>query len=379
MLSRRGVMLSSLALPLSQALPNAARAAGAPVVAAIKLNEQRVTIDAMLNGRGPYTLVLDTGAVVSGVKASIAQALGLRKLRDVNLNTRAYPLYAVDELVLGGQVRQAGVAMFGLDSVGLGGDGLLAAGMVTAVDSELDFERQEWRLYPGGGIDRSAYTRLKSQLRAATAVAGSQRIQAEIELGGLTVRPIWDTGMPWPLNLDYQDARKLGLWSDTTPYSPIRTRALGVPNMGISRIVRAPTLKIGPAVYENPLILVRGPWSKLDGSVLGLPVIRTLNLSVEPATESLWVARNGLSPLPMTYNGTGVWVDEERGVVSVADVGAGSPAAKAGVKTGDVIAGVSTVREALGFLNVRQGETVTLKLKRGGQALDVRFVPTAYL
>lgn len=379
MLTRRGLVLSSLALPLAQALPEAARAAGAPVVAAIKLTDQRVTIDAMLNGRGPYTLVLDTGAVVSGVKTSIAQALSLRKLRDVRLNNGSYPLYAVDDLVLGGQVRQAGVAMFGLEGAGLGGDGLLAAGMVTAVDSELDFERQEWRLYPGGGIDRSAYTRLKSQLRSATAVAGSQRIQAEIGLGGVTLRPIWDTGMPWPLNLDYQDARKLGLWSDTTPYSPIRTRALGVPNIGISRIVRAPTLKIGPAVYENPLVLVRGPWSKLDGSVLGLPVIRTLNLSVEPATESLWVARNGLSPLPMTYNGTGVWVDEERGVVSIADVGVGSPAATAGVKTGDVISGVSTVREALTLLNVRQGETVALKLKRGGQALDVRFVPTAYL
>jgi serine protease Do len=348
-------------------------------VAAIKLTDQRVTIDAMLNGHGPYTLVLDTGAVVSGVKTSIAQALSLRKLRDVNLNSRSYPLYAVDDLVLGGQVHQAGVAMFGLESAGLGGDGLLAAGMVTAVDSELDFERQQWRLYPGGGVDRSAYTRLKSRLRLGGAVAGSQRIEAEIDLGGVTVRPVWDTGMPWVLNLDYQDARKLGLWSDTRPYSPIRTRALGVPNPGISRIVRAPTLKIGPAVYENPLIIVRGPWSKLDGSVLGLPVIRTLNLSVEPATESLWVARNGLAPSPTVYNGTGLWVDEERGAVSIADVGAGSPAAKAGVKVGDVISGVSTVREALGLLNVRQGETVALKLKRGGQALDAHFIPTAYL
>lgn len=379
MLTRRGLVLSSLALPLAQALPNAARAAGAPVVAAIRLTDNRVVIDAMLNGRGPYAMVLDTGAIVSGVKASIAQSLGLRKLRDVNLNNRKFPLYAVDDLVLGGQVRQAGVAMFGLDDVGLGGDGLLAAGMVTAVDSELDFERQEWRLYPGGGIDRSAYTRLKSKLRAAGAVAGSQRIEAEIDLGGVTMRPAWDTGMPWLLNLNYQDARKLGLWSDTTPYSPIRQRALGELNLGISRIVRAPTLKIGPAVYENPLIVVRGPWSKLDESVLGLPVIRTLNLSVEPATEGLWVARNGLSPTPTTYNGTGVWVDEARGVVSIADVGVGSPAAKAGVKAGDVISGVSTIREALGLLNVGPGGTVALKLKRGGQALDAHFSPTAYL
>lgn len=379
MLSRRRLMLSSLALPLAQLTPAASRAAGAPIVASIRLTEQRVLIDAMLNGRGPYSLVLDTGAVVSGVKASVAQALSLRKLRDVALNGRPFPLYAVDDLVLGGQVRQAGVAMFGLPGETLGGDGLLAAGMVTAVDSELDFERQQWRLYPGGGIDRSGYTRLNSELRKAGATAGSQRIHAEITVGDVTLRPVWDTGMPWLLSLENSDARKLGLWNDSTPYSPVRTTGLGIPGKETARIVRAPTLKIGPAVYESPLVLARGPWEKNPYSVLGLPVIRTLNLSVEPAADSLWVARNSLPPTRTSYNGTGIWVDEDRGAVEVADVGFGSPAAKAGVKAGDVLLGVSTVREALALLNGPDGRTVALKLKRGGQTVEVSFVPHAYL
>jgi hypothetical protein len=379
MLSRRRLMLSSLALPLTQLAPTAARAAGAPIVAAIRLTDQRVLVDAMMNGKGPYTLVLDTGAVVSGVKTSIAQSLALKKLRDVRLNGRPFPLYAVDDLLLGGQVRQAGVAMFGLEDMNLGGDGLLAAGMVTAIDSELDFERQQWRLYPNGGIDRSGYTRLNSDLRSAGAVAGSQRIQADITVGDVTLRPYWDTGMPGLLSLENGDARKLGLWKDTIPYSPVRTRGLGKASKDTSRIVRAPTLKIGPAVYDAPLVLVRGPWEKIPVSLLGLAAIRTLNLSVEPATDSLWVARNGLSPIPTTYNGTGLWVDEDNGVVDIADVGFGSPAAKAGVKPGDVLVGVSTVREALPLLNVGHGRTVTLKLKRGGQTTDVSFVATAYL
>lgn len=378
MLSRRRLVQSSLALSLAGVLP--ARAAGAPVVAKIRLTEQRVMVDALLNGQGPYPLVLDTGAIVSGVKDSLAQSLKLKKLRDVRLNNRPFPLYAVDDLVLGGQVRQAGVAMFGLAGENLGGDGLLAAGMVTAVDSELDFERQEWRLYPQGGIDRSAYTRLKSDLRKGTTQTGSALIHAEVMLGDTSLLPMWDTGMPWLLRLENSDARKAGLWNDTTPYSPVRMRGVGQPAKQLSRLVRAPTLKIGPAVYENPLVVLQGPWEMADKSILGLPAIRTLNLSVDPAADKLWVARNALPPgPPASYNGSGLWVDEDKGVVSIAEVGVGSPAAKAGIKAGDVIAGVSTIREALPRINRRLGETVTLPLKRGGQTMEASFVLSAYL
>lgn len=380
MLSRRRLVQSSLALPLAGALATAARAAGAPIVAKIKLTDNRVIIGAMLNGHGPYALILDTGAIVSGVNDSLAESLKLRKLRDVRLNNRPFPLYAVDELVLGGQIRQSGVAMFGLEGLNLGGEGLLAAGMLTAIDSELDFEREEWRLYPDGGIDRSGYTRLKSDLRKGSTQTGSALIHAEVMVGDTAIMPVWDTGMPWLLRLENSDARRLGLWNDTTPYAPLRMRGVGQPAKQLSRLVRAPTLKIGPAVFETPLILVQGPWEMADKSLLGLPAIRTLNLSVDPAADKLWVARNGLPPGPPAYyNGSGLWLDEEKGAVSIAEVGVGSPAAKAGVQAGDVITGVSTLREALPLVNRRLGDTVILPLKRGAQTLDARFVLSAYL
>jgi hypothetical protein len=377
MLSRRRLVQSSLALSLAGALP--ARAAGAPIVAKIKLIGDRVIIGAMMNGQGPYPLIVDTGAVVSGLNASLIDRLKLRKLRDVRLNNRPFALYAVDDMVLGGQIRQSGVAMFSLENVNLGGEGLLAAGMVTAIDSEMDFEREEWRLYPNGGIDRSGYTKLKSDLRKGSTQTGSARIHAEITLGDTAIMPVWDTGMPWLLSLENSDARKLGLWNDKTPYSPYQMRGVGQPARELSRIVRAPTLKIGPATYENPLIIIRGPWEH-SSSLLGLPAIRTLNLSVDPAADKLWVARNGLPPgRPMSYNGSGLWVDEDKGVVSVSDVGVGSPAAKAGIQAGDVIIGVATVREALPLINRRLGDTVTLPLKRGGQTIEARFVLSSYL
>lgn len=378
MLSRRRLIQSSLALSLAGACP--AAAAGGPVVGRFKLTDQRVVVGAMLNGQGPYPFVLDTGAIVSGLDEALARSLKLRKLRDVRLNNRPFALYAVDDFVLGGQIKQSGVAMFGLEGLNLGGAGLLAAGMVTAVDSELDFEREEWRLYPNGGIDRSGYVKLRSDLRKGSTQSGSALIHAEITVGDVAVMPIWDTGMPGLLRLANADARRLGLWNDTTPYAPLRVRGVGQPSRQLSRLVRAPTVKIGDAVYETPLVTVQGPWEMADKSLLGLAAIRTLNLSVDPAADKLWVARNGLPPgAPVFYNGSGLWLDEDKGVVSITEVGVGSPAAKAGVRAGDVIAGVSALREALPMVNRRLGETVTLKLKRGGQAVDASFVLAAYL
>lgn len=378
MLSRRRLIQSSLALSLAGASP--AGAAGAPVVGKFKLTDQRVIVGAMLNGQGPYPFVLDTGAIVSGLNDALAKSLKLRKLRDVRLNNRPFALYAVDDFVLGGQIKQSGVAMFGLDVVNLGGAGLLAAGMVTAVDSELDFEREEWRLYPNGGIDRSGYIQLKSDLRKGSTQSGSAIIVAEVQVGDVALMPIWDTGMPGLLRLENADARKLGLWNDTTPYAPLRVRGVGQPSRQLSRLVRAPTVKIGDAVYERPLVTVQGPWEMADKSLLGLSAIRTLNLSVDPSADKLWVARNGLPPgPPVFYNGSGLWLDEDKGAVSVTEVGFGSPAAKAGVQAGDVITGVSTLGEALPLVNRRLGDTVTLPLKRGAKTVTASFVLTAYL
>lgn len=380
MLTRRGFALSSLALSLVQALPGVARAAAAPVVAAIRLSERRVTIEAMLNGKGPYPLLLDTGAVVSGVKEQIAEGLGLRKLRDVRLNRgQAFPLYAVDDLLLGGQIRQAGAAMAGLKLDDRDIEGTLAAGMMTAIDSELDFERQELRLYPAGGIERSAYTKLKSELRRYGSETGSQLIHADITVGGAAVDALWDTGAPLPLMLDYATGRKLGLWSDTIPYAPLKTRGIAGASRNVARLVRGPDIRIGPAVYQAPLIVVQAPDEREKRTILGLPIIRTLNLSVEPGTESLWVARNGLSPVRPRYARSGIWLEVDKGVVSVADLGFGSPAAKAGVRKGDVLADVTTLPQGLDRLNRRDGETVTLRLKRGDQTVDASFVLADFL
>lgn len=114
------------ALAVTSMIPSAAAASSKRrFVAAIQLTEARILIQTHLNGQGPFQFVLDTGAELSGVKTSVAQRLGLRPVRQARLNGRSIPVYAIDEMTLGGQLMQSSVALFDLEGNTLGGDGLV--------------------------------------------------------------------------------------------------------------------------------------------------------------------------------------------------------------------------------------------------------------
>lgn len=379
MLDRRQTLALLAALFGAQAT-NSALAAGAPIRAKIRLQGRRVVMDATLNGRGPYTFIIDTGATISGLRPDLPGQLGLRKLRDVRLNQgKVFPLYAVDEVVFGGAVRQPDVSLAGLTDVRIDADGLLAAGLLTTFDSELDFEAGEWRVLPNGQFDRAGYARLPSDLHQSSAIGGSSRIVADVTLDGKPLRPLLDTGAPMAMYMENRLGRQLGLWNDETPYAPVRSRGIAGPTKNLSRLVRARQLKVGAEIYEDVLVVVHAPQELISGSLLGLPILQTLNLSFDRGDNALWVRRNGL-PVPATpYARSGLWVDLEGSEVRVTEVGAGSPAAKAGVQAGDVVRGARSVREAVAMTGGPAGREVTLPLTRKGQPTEVRFTLSDYL
>jgi hypothetical protein len=378
MLDRRLFLASALALGLP--FSRAALAEGGPIVAAIRLDEQRIIIEARLNGQGPFDFVIDTGAQLNGVRQAVADRLALRKVRDVKLNDgKRFALYSVDDLLLGGAVRQAGAALFGLPGNNLGGDGLVAAGMLTSFDSELDLEHQQWRVWPTGSPDRTGYTLLDSSLREPTLQGLSRTIFAEVTFNNVKLKPLFDTGSPSMLGLDHTIGKRLGLWNDTQPYAPIRLSGPAGPGKSLARLVRGRTLQVGPAGYDAPLVVVRPPDAQeAPDAVVGLPLLRTLDLSIDRAQRAVWVRRNSLAPIVRPYGGSGIWVETVKGAVTVVDVGTGSPAARAGVRIGDVVEGLSQ-RDVIDRLTGARGMTVELALSRGGQATPVKFLLADYL
>lgn len=340
--SRRELMAGGL---LALLAGGSAAAQSPAVVAKIRLEGGRLLIDALLNGRGPYPFIIDTGAVVSGVVETTAKDVGLKKLRDVKLKGETFPLYAADEMILGGAVRQEGVALAGLRRLG-GGTGLLAAGLLTVFDSELDFDAGQWRVYPQGAGERTGFTAIPSSLPDHPGANGSRRIRSDALYGDKPLDLLWDTGAPRPLKLDHDIAKRLGLWDDNRPWCPIPVTGITgtLPTPG--RLVRAAQpIRIGSLAFEDQLVAVGAPdhpkasWGSSEDGLLGLPILQRMNIAVDAKARRILIKANAVPAPEQRYNVSGVWLDRASGGATVGQVGRGSPGEQAGLKVGDRLVG----------------------------------------
>jgi serine protease Do len=339
---RRGVLAGGL---MALFMGGSAAAQVRPVVARFRIEGRRVLIDALLNGKGPFPFILDTGAVVSGVLEKTAKEIGLRKIRDVKLKGDQFPLYAADEMILGGAVRQTDVALAGLWRLG-GGVGLLAAGLVTAFDSDLDFDHGEWRVYPQGAGERAGFAAIPSALRDNPGANGSRRIEGKAHYGETVLSLLWDTGAPWPLKVNHAAARRLGLWNDDRPWVPIPVTGITGTEAAPGRLVRAAQpIRIGPLSFDNQLISLGAPshpassWGSQEDGLLGLPIIQRMNIAVDSRAGRILVKASGLPDPKPTYGYSGVWLDRAPGGATIGQVGRGSPGEAAGLKAGDRVSG----------------------------------------
>jgi hypothetical protein len=376
-LSRREAMAGGL---LTLLAGGAAFAQSGPVVARFRIENNRVLIDAVIEGKGPYPFIIDTGAVVSGILETTAKEIGLKKIRDVKLKGDGFPLYGTTDMVLGGAVRLPEVALAGLWRLG-GGTGLLAAGLMTAFDSDLDFDTGEWRVYPRGAGERTGFTAIPSSLPEHPGANGSRRIRGEAHYGDERLSLLWDTGAPRPLRLSNNAARRLGLWNDERPWAPVPVTGITGAESAPGRIVRAgQPIRVGPLSFENQLIGLGAPshpnpsWGSDEHGLLGLPILQRMNIAVDTRAQRVLVKSSGLPAPKMTYGFSGLWLDKAGGGATIGQVGRGSPGEAAGLKVGDKVAG--EWGDLLRALSGPAGSDITLKV--GGRG-DVTLKLADYL
>ena len=384
MISRRnllGGMAAAAILPIDVLLAAEGRA---PVTIPIALEEGRVLVACGLAGQGPFFFAMDTGGVVSLIRDDLAKRLGLVKKTSANLGisgvNRSYPIYEGRDFIIGGSLRDKDVALAGTDRVSFGEDvsGSLAAGAMTAFDSELDFGKGEWRIYRDGIKDRTGYVRLASEIRHHNLINGSAYIFADVMLDGKPYRFLLDTGAPVAARLYGPASRKSGLWDDAKPWVPLAARGEHA-----SRLVRAGSLQIGDTRFDAPLVVVEdgpaGRYEIADGYI-GLPLLRRLNLSSDVKAGVMWVQPNRLPPVPDRYAMSGIWIDRKGNGIVVGQVGRGGPGEQAGVRVGDEIVGEQFGPLIAKLDGRRSGAApVPLSLRRAGQMVSVIVKPTPYL
>lgn len=356
------------------------------VKASIALEENRVLVAVGMGGQGPYIFMIDTGGVVSLVHDSLARTLKLPIIGHSALGgvgrDDIYPIYLAKDFVIGGAMRQANVALVGAGALRYGRDveGTLAAGIVTAADTELDFDAGELRLYPGGRGARPGYTRIASSIRRlGSRTEESPYIFADIAVNGQNFDCLLDTGAPRVLTLSANASRRGRLWDDGRPYAPFRPSGVGGEGM-ISRLVRVDALSLGGLTIDRPLVALNPAGSSVSSvgdGIGGLGLIRRFNLSIDAHARCLWVQPSRQPAVPDHYGLSGLWFDRKGDVAEVAAVGTGSPAAAAGMRVGDRVAGAW--QETIAAISRGPGTPVTLDVERDGTKRSVSFTLHPFL
>ena len=343
-MSRRALFAAAGMLAIPSRL--AAAAPAPPIVSRITLAHGRVWLNLTIGGAGPFPFILDTGADVSAIDPRLAAQLHLGKVGYKGLTGIGgrveLDFYRARDVVFGGGVRQH-EAVFGglLAGKGAGeGAGLVAAGVVTTRDSDLDFVAGEWRLYPNGRPDRDGFTRLASTIGGPNRFS-SDKVTVLAILDGRHTGLLADTGAQGEVLLFPAAVRRSGLWEDTRPFAPVRLRGIGGTADRVGRVVRARQLTLGTCLFDAPLVHLYDPNDEaqsLHDGLLGLPVLERLHLSTEVRAAKLWVQANGRPKPPEHYGYSGLWLDQLTGDrARVAMLSPASPAADAGLVQNDVL------------------------------------------
>lgn len=378
MVSRRELVLGCGSAAVLLALPSRSFAASKVYRVPIELASRRLLVSCAIEGKGPFALGVDTGGVTSVIALEVATQLGLKQRGVTPLGLAGryerYPMFEAREVIFGNSFRQERVLLAGVEGGGLGRGiaGMLAAGCLTTMDSELDFRAGEWRLYPGGGPPRAGWTVHDGAITPTK--VGSPHLFGEARLGGQKLRCLLDTGAPGTPMFFSKVAKKAGVDIDRQNWSPATT------NGRRARNYRSPVpLEIGGLVLERPLIRVTDEIPNfLDDGLIGLPTIQRLDLATEVKSGRLWTRPNGRPGEPLGYNMSGLWIDRKGDRLIAGEVGRGSPAETAQIVPGDVIEGFS-FGELIARLNGKPGDRVALGVSRRGARREVSLVLADYL
>lgn len=381
-LSRRGFVASSIVLPFIAKAALAAADDNNAVAIPIRLAGTRVVVAVTIKG-APLTFMIDTGAFASLMREDVVKTLGLAAAGQTRFNGATLPVYAAHDLVFGDTIRQNEILFAAYAGSGLGKDiaGTLAAGVITDNDSDLDFEQNRWRLYPHGRASNADLIQLDSNIVKGRAGVGSAYIFIHGTLGGKRYKFLVDTGAPGSLSLFYSAAKNSAFARPDIPFAPARTaNSNGVGK--VSPIVRGDVLDLGNGIrFDRPLVLLdQNPAWHLDDAdgIIGLGLLRQLNLATDVRKGKLLVKRNSVPAPHESYARSGIWIDRVGSGVRISVVGVGSPAAAAGIQAGDMLPDVDFAG-ALHIIDQPAGTVVTFTIDRNGTRRQVSLTLADYL
>jgi predicted aspartyl protease len=377
-------------LGLSALLPRFAFGQDAPIVAKVVVEDGRLWVSAAIGKSEPLLFIIDTGAGGNFLRPEIAKRLGLTVLGGgsvggVGGKTANTGSVEANDVLIAGVVRQKTMQFSTYDfGRGLADDaaGLFASGLLTAYDSDLSFEAGRWQIWPKGRASEPTGQRLEGASISAKDGRGAERIYVTAMIDGKPYKLMVDTGSPRGLLLFPRASARSGLLEGRN-FTPVATAGFGGRANKLSRLVRAGNFSLGPLQFDRPFVTLMDPDQAIgrdyDG-LIGLPLIALYDWSTDVGRSRVWLTRNGNSLTAERYSKIGLWIDKTpTGGAVVTGVGAGSPAAKAGIAVGDVITDPPKFGDVIRRINGPAGQAYTLTTQRGTATTTHNLTPANYL
>jgi predicted aspartyl protease len=361
----------------------------ASVTLPFRFLNHHIYIQGMVNGKGPYTFLVDTGGhtllsphVVADAGLT-AEGSGVGSGVDPNTVTTAYA--KVGEIRFGPMAFRDQTAIV-IDIYDPAVEGIAVDGMI---GFEL-FRRTAVR------IDYGARTiTFADPARASFADAGTEipfkfydhRPQIEGEVAGVSGLFDIDTGSRTEVDVTSPTVARAGL-RQKYPHGAIAMTGWGVGGPSRAYVVRLASLSLGGVSVDQPVV---GFSSAKAGSFndpnfvanIGSGLLQRFVVSFDYAHQRLFL--KPIIPPPEDagrFDRSGLWINAAADGYAVVYVTEGGPAAQAGIVVGDVItaldgkpAAAAGLPDARAMLRARPaGSTVTVDLKRAAGPLRVQMV-----
>ena len=354
---------------------------------------QHILLSMMVNGKGPFDIVLDTGMPIGGVILygdERVASLGLNYMEGVQVRVggaggtgEANPARIATNvgLRLGDLAILDARATVVPEQGGFGAyfDGIIGAGLfrnfAVTIDNDhgvLTLRRPESYKPPEGAV-----------AVPLTLEGGAPFIEARVQIGGSPAVPVQlvvDTGATHAVSLNEGDDPKIA-----APANAIATLiGRGASGEVLGRIGRIRSLEVGGFALDGVVATFpdeahhspRGMDSR-NGN-LGNGFLRRFNVTFDYAGKRLFLARTKSAAEPFEWDMSGMQAEPTgEGTVRVRRVLPGSPAAEAGIAENDRIVRIAgedvteknyfSMRERLR----KNGETVSVELLRGDKPVAV--------
>jgi aspartyl protease/PDZ domain-containing protein len=355
-----------------------------------RLLNNHVYVEATVDGKGPYTFIVDTGGHTL-LSPHLIKEVGLKPIGEA-VTSGAGEGHGTTGFVHFGEIAIGNVRLRNQDGFatdiydkaieGIPVDGMVGFELVRRMVMTIDYGRHTITFTRPDRFEAGADSGVKVPF-----VFYDHLPNVAGRIGDLPARFDIDTGSRSALDVTspFVAAHRL---RERFTKGTLAVTGYGVGGPARSYVVRMPSVAIDGITIEDPVVDLSESRSgslsdpNFDGNV-GSGLLKRFVVTFDYARQFMYLRR--IEPIPPdvgTFDRSGLWINAHGDSYEVMDVAPGSAAAQADLAVGDLItlvdghpatdAGLSDMRQRL--RSEKPGTQVSLVVRRGSQLLNVTLV-----